>query len=210
MNNKGFSLIELVIAMGISSIVLLMVSIMLVRGTSIYREENDDVNMRNDYQLIRNQLDQAIMEAKSLVIETQGNDIIIYTGDINVDREFTAASISTEKVITYDGETNSLYISSTYDAHKAPGNVITDLINNFKIEVVNDTKTEIVDGTEISYYANPVRVNIELALKNEKSDITSEFTINLRNRLSKIVKYKTSNDAEGLNAAITVEEYRVK
>ena len=93
MNNKGFSLIELVIAMGISSIVLLMVSIMLVRGTSIYREENDDVNMRNDYQLIRNQLDQAIMEAKSLVIETQGNDIIIYTGDINVDREFTAASI---------------------------------------------------------------------------------------------------------------------
>ena len=210
MNNKGFSLIELVVAMGIGSIVLLMISVMLVRGTSIFREENNDVNTRNDYQLIRNQLDQAIMEAKSLVIETQGSDIIIYTGEIGVDREFTAANLSTERVITYDRNTKSLYISSTYDNHKAEGNIITDIVEDFKIEISNDTKTEVVDGVETSYYVNPVRVDIELKLKNEKSSIASAFTINFRNRISKIAKYNTANGNEGLNAAITAEEYRVK
>ena len=55
-----------------------------------------------------------------------------------------------------------------------------------------------------------MRVDIELKLKNEKSSITSAFTINFRNRISKIAKYKTANGNEGLNAAITAEEYRVK
>ena len=58
MRNKGFSLIELVVALGIGSIVLLMVSVMLVRGTGLFRSENNEVNMRNDYQILRNQLDQ--------------------------------------------------------------------------------------------------------------------------------------------------------
>lgn len=210
MNNKGFSLIELVIAMGISSIVLLMVSVMLVRGTTIFREESDDTNIRNDYQLIRNQLDQAIMEAKSLVVETQGTDLIIYTGEVDADRNFTAASISTEKVITYDTVTNSLYISNTYDTHKAPGNILTDIVDEFSLEISNDKKTEIVDGTETAYYVNPVSVNISLTLENKRTSIDTEFTINFRNRLSKIAMYTTANGNVRLNAATTIEEYRVK
>ena len=71
MKNKGFSLIELIVALAVGSIVLLMVGAMLVRGTSMFRTENDEVNMRNDYQVIRNQLDQTLMEAKTVIIEKQ-------------------------------------------------------------------------------------------------------------------------------------------
>ena len=112
MRNKGFSLIELVVALGIGSIVLLMVSVMLVRGTSLFRSENNEVNMRNDYQILRNQLDQTLMEAKTLIIEKQEvadqavDDIVIYTGEIDLESENRSFVLSgaqtTEKVIFYD------------------------------------------------------------------------------------------------------------
>ena len=214
MKNKGFSLIELVVAMGIGSIVLLMVSVMLVRGTGIFREENDEVNTRNDYQIIRNQLDQALMEAKTLIIERQANKIIIYTGEINAMREFTATDITTEKVITYykdtDG-TGSLYISNTYDTHMAPGNLITDIVNDFDIDVTHNIKSETVDGV-ISYYCvNPLSANITLSLNHKKSEIASDYTINLRNRIKEMFLYQSSSDLVGLNdSSVTVYEYKVK
>ena len=206
MRNKGFSLIELVVALGIGSIVLLMVSVMLVRGTGLFRSENNEVNMRNDYQILRNQLDQTLMEAKTLIIEKQEvadqavDDIVIYTGEIDLESENRSFVLpgaqTTEKVIFYDVSENSLYIANSYDAlynsaldegKLSEGYKISDIVTDFSIDFISDettTRTEIDrDGSTKTYYVNPVRVSITLALENgERNDVASSFTVNLRNR----------------------------
>lgn len=216
MKNKGFTLIELVVAMGVGSIVLLMVSVMLVRGTSLFHEENDEVNVRNDYQIIRNQLDQALMEAKVLIIEEQGNDedkdIIIYTGELDKStREFSAVSKTTEKIITYDIDKKTLYISSSYAEHKSEGNMISDTVEKFDIKLdPTCAKKETVAGVEVTYYVNPLRVNITLELLHKKSDISSKYTVNLRNKIKETVKYITAGETELLNSATNVQVFKVK
>ena len=212
MRNKGFSLIELVVALGIGSIVLLMVSVMLVRGTSLFRSENNEVNMRNDYQILRNQLDQTLMEAKTLIIEKQEvadqavDDIVIYTGEIDLESE------------------NSLYIANSYDAlynsaldegKLSEGYKISDIVTDFSIDFISDettTRTEIDrDGSTKTYYVNPVRVSITLALENgEKNDVASIFTVNLRNRLGHIATYKNVGGIKAKLSSQTVTEYNVK
>ena len=224
MRDKGFSLIELVIAMGIGSIVLLMVSVMLVRGTNLFRAGNDDVNMRNDYQIVRNQIDEAIREAKMLIVEKQGEDIIIYTGEVNEgSREFTTSSTdrTTEKVIIYDKSEASLYVLGEYEEPSATGagagkkwpegNRICDIVKDFNVELDDSSKRVEKNsvGDDVVYYANPVRVNVTLALENKNSDVASTFSINMRNRLKSIVVYTTIGYDVLLNSG-TIVEYNVK
>lgn len=217
MNNKGFSLIELIIAMAIGAVILLLVATMLTRGTSLFREQSDEVNMRNDYQILRNQFDQIIMEAKTLIVEKQGDDIIIYTGDVKKDsltRDFTTALAdrTTERVITYDKSENSIYISGQYSERLLTGNLISDIVTEFNIELDDASKKVVTNemGLEETYYVNPLRVNITLELKEKDRDVNSNFSLNLRNRLSEVVYYTTSDDTQLLNAADSVEKYVVK
>lgn len=222
MKNKGFTLMELIVAIAIGSIVILMVSVMLVRGTSIFRTENDEVNMRNDYQIVRNQIDQVLMEAKTLIIEnridSEGKKVtIIYTGDVvtdnaSKDREFSSSYLTTERVIRYEHDTQRIYISGGYENSTAEGNCICDIVKEFSIALDDSSKRSERDstGAEIIYYVNPMRVNVTLSLGNKNSDMNSSFSVNLRNRLSSITFYNETTGAELLNAVPDVKTYKVK
>lgn len=219
MKNKGFSLIELIVALAVGSIVLLMVGTMLVRGTSMFRTENDEVNMRNDYQIIRNQIDQVLMEAKMLIVEKQGNCLIIYTGQINPDtREFATTSKTTERIITYNSDNKMLYISGTYADHVSEGNVISTIVEDFDISLDESSKKTVsASGAEEVYYVNPLKINISLSIANKKSTVDYDYTLSLRNRLKgknaedkKILFYETISGDIELKEEFLVESYMVK
>lgn len=222
MRNKGFSLIELIVAMGIGSVVLLMIGVMLVRGTGMFKSENDEVNLRNDYQVIRNQIDEIIMEAKTLVIEKRGEDKIVYTGELDINndgRNFLAGTKqTTEKVIYFDSSEKSIYISGSYDGlfdtngKLLEGNKISDCVNVFAVNLIqSEQKTEKDElGNDRIYYTNPLRVSVTLTLENSGGDVATTFSINLRNRLKEVAIYTTANGANKLALEHNVEKYMVK
>ena len=233
MKNKGFSLVELVVAMGIGSVVLLMISIILVRGTNLFRAENNEVNMRNDYQIIRNQLDESIMEAKSLVIEymeipgEDEEDIIIYTGAIDTsirERSFILTRPqTTEKVIYYDASEDSIYIATSFvglfdsldSGNLLEGNKICDIVTEFYFDVISDDTTMGVDvdieGNETYYYLNPIRAEITLGLESKKSEVSSTYTVNIRNKIKELAFYY--NYGGGITTILNTQsalKYKVK
>lgn len=217
MKNRGFTLIELMVAMGIGSVVLLLIATMLVRGTSLFRTENDEINVQNDYQIIRNQVDQVLMEAKTLVIEYQGDDTIIYTGylETGINRGFSTTNKTTERVIVYDNDKNTLYIGGDYATAKNPGNMISNMVANFTINIDSSCiKQELVEGANVDYCVNPVRVklNIDMKVKADQTnnDISSEYSINLRNKLTKIDIYTTTDANDALGGLDNVTSYEVK
>ena len=232
MRNKGFSLVELVVAMGIGSLVLLMISIILVRGTNLFRAENNEVNMRNDYQIIRNQLDETIMEAKSLVVEyinipdEYDYDIVIYTGVIDTtirERSFILdGPQTTEKVIYYDASENSIYIATSFEGlfdsldsgNLLEGNKICDIVSEFDFDVVSDDTTMGVDidieGNEIEYYLNPIRATITLGLESKKSEVSSTYEVNLRNKIKELAFYDNYDGIVAVLDSQTVIKYKVK
>ena len=232
MRNKGFSLVELVVAMGIGSLVLLMISIILVRGTNLFRAENNEVNMRNDYQIIRNQLDETIMEAKSLVVEyinipdEYDYDIVIYTGAIDTtirERSFILdGPQTTEKVIYYDASENSIYIATSFEGlfdsldsgNLLEGNKICDIVSEFDFDVVSDDTTMGVDidieGNEIEYYLNPIRASIVLGLESKKSEVSSTYEVNLRNKIKELAFYDNYDGIVAVLDSQTVIKYKVK
>lgn len=62
-DNKGFSLIELIIAISISVIILGIIASLLWQSTNYYRRSNEDITLQMEAQTILNQLKDLIVEA---------------------------------------------------------------------------------------------------------------------------------------------------
>lgn len=212
-NNKGFTLIELLVAIAISGIVLLMLSFILVQGTKMFNNENDNINISNDYQVVRNQIDEAIMEAKTLIVVYAGEDVVVYTGDVNTANNKLAAegddSVTTERIITYDKSEGRLYISNSYEDAVSEGNLLSDMVTSFDVTVSEDCirETEISDGGTDRYYVNPLNVNVDLDLKSEKD---GDISVKVRNILSSVTTYRTDSRETLLTNATNVLQVKVK
>lgn len=73
-DNKGTSLVELVIAMMISAIVILMIMFFLNNASRSFRITNDNVNLQMEAQTIINQLSNLVMEAEYM--ENEGGEAV--------------------------------------------------------------------------------------------------------------------------------------
>lgn len=214
MNNKGFTLIELLVTIGISGIVLLMISFLLVQGTNMFKSENDDIDIQNELQIVRNQLSEAIMGAKSLVIVEAGEDIVIYTGSVTEsdNRLADEDSITTERIITYDSSEHRLYISNSYDSATAYGNLISEWVSDLDISINDKCLRSEGEGDEKSetYYVNPLSVDISLRLAHGKYTSDVALSVKVRNILKEIAIYKTDGIGTLLINAADKRTYRVK
>lgn len=77
----GFSLIEVVIAMGISTIVLLAVGGVLAASHTRWNNTWAKVNLQQDGSYVMLELSQAIKEAASATVESNGKKIQIFDTD---------------------------------------------------------------------------------------------------------------------------------
>lgn len=213
-NNKGFSLIELLVALAIGSVIVLMTSMLLIQGSTFYNRETDNVNMRNDYQVVRNQLEQAIMEAKTLVVVKADNGIVIYTGEVNPStNELKAVEESnqtTERIITYVKDAGKIYIGNNHDTATQDGNLLCNEVTAFDIEFDPGCQKEVTltSGTELRY-VNPLQVNIDLDLKINDSSMNSSMSVKVRNVLKEIWEYNPS-DTSVLLLNTTGVKYKVR
>lgn len=221
-NNKGFSLIELLVTIAISSVVLLMISYMLVQGTTLFKDENEDIDIQNEAQIVRNQITEALMSAKSVIVVDAGDDLVIYTGSVDeTDNRLEAeksgsggaSEVTTERIITYKKEDGTLYISSTLSSATSEGNMLSNYVTGMSISFNEDCKrTTGEEGTESyeEYYVNPLSVDIEIQLAHGKQETDISMSIKNRNILREVAIYKTGSLAVLLENATSKSVYRVK
>lgn len=74
MNNKGVTLIELLVATAVVGIVALMISLLMTSGTRFFRTESYEVYLQNDALIVENQLTDSIIEGRKFFYNE--NDIV--------------------------------------------------------------------------------------------------------------------------------------
>lgn len=220
MDNKGFSLIELLVTIAVSSIVLLMISFMLVQGTNLFKSENEEIDIQNEFQIVRNQITEVLMEAKSLVIVEAGEDIVIYTGSVNENNNYLtaetagadgASAVTTERIITYDSSEHKLYISSSQASAVAEGNMLSDLVVDMDISINDKCLKATGEGEDAEqYYVNPlsVELNFKLACGGQETDMN--ISVRVRNLLTEVITCKTDTRETLLINATDKHTYKVK
>lgn len=228
LNNQGFSLVELLVALAISGIVIVMISLLIVNSSNLFNNENKNIDLQNEFQVVDGFLSETLMEAKTIDIkDNDDGTLTLYTGTRGSDEALqpvttepieaattgaadgsiatkpieatttgaAAASITTERIITFKPDSNSLYITKSKEASLTKGNRISSSVKKFKVSIDDSCKTykEVEDSIthettlEHTGYANPIILNIELNISNEKSEKTEVVKITVRNQLKKVV-----------------------
>lgn len=228
LNNQGFSLVELLVALAISGIVIVMISLLIVNSSNLFNNENKNIDLQNEFQVVDGFLSETLMEAKTIDIkDNDDGTLTLYTGTRGSDEALqpvttepieaattgaadgsiatkpieatttgaVAASITTERIITFKPDSNSLYITKSKEASLTKGNRISSSVKKFKVSIDDSCKTykEVEDSIthettlEHTGYANPIILNIELNISNEKSEKTEVVKITVRNQLKKVV-----------------------
>lgn len=132
-DNKGFSLVELIVCLAISTFVILAAYSLVLVGTRSYHSNNKNVKVQKEVTFTTNLIADNIRNAKidkTLIkyINTTGNDIELHTG---------------ERVICYDKSEKSLFIyEETPSADYWPAsydnkNLISKYVEAFNVEFVS-------------------------------------------------------------------------
>lgn len=210
-NNSGFTLVELLVALAISGIVIVMISIFIVNSSNIFNNENKNIDLQNEFQVVDGFLSETLMEAKTLNIENngKGQTITVYTGEKNKDKSLcpvtteaiepssvgeTAAAVTTERIITYNPDNTSLYITKSYVENLTKGSLVSGSVKSFSVTIDDSCKTyeekkDVFGATYLEHkgYANPIILNINLNVSNGEDDKTEVVKITVRNQLTEVV-----------------------
>ncbi|MCR5654984.1 MAG: prepilin-type N-terminal cleavage/methylation domain-containing protein [Lachnospiraceae bacterium] len=110
-NDRGFTLIELIVAMAILGVVSLTIYTFMIQGSRFYGKQNADATIQTDAQLVANAISDLIIDCEV---------------DIRYDNSLSSQANTTEKVlqivnedmafIIFKQDTNVFYLEGTYDA----------------------------------------------------------------------------------------------
>ncbi len=161
-DNRGTSLVELVIAMAIAAVVISMIMFFINVAAKSFRKTSEEVNLQMEAQTTVNQISNLAMEAKAMeVLAAAGESRYIFHYNNN---EFCT-------IIFTDGE-KKLYQVSTTDLEQAK-TATYNMQQNFLAEYVQ--------SLEISVNSTNQSVTIDLKLALGKDEYQIKKTVKMRN-----------------------------
>jgi|GEM_PF-6339417 len=179
-NKKGFSLVELIVTMAITSVVIGILATVVYQGSRISRKQNAVATLANEVQQINGMFEEAIMEAKVIDGYTTDSTVykaLIYTGEVNESGTGWNTDTGTERIIIiYD---NYIYILSEYTnltLASVTESYVTSLSDGYKL-------TENLDIMSITADATKQLVTFAYTLANDEADKSTTLEVKARNTL---------------------------
>lgn len=199
-DNRGFSLIELVVTMGLMSIIMVLVTSMMTNAARGFELQNSKIELNNESQVIINYLSEAIMEAThfNFVIENESTGEGRYEFFETDPTTGKAIGKGDQRYLYYSG--TSLYMVTFNSGEVPPTNPIGSEADN--IYLISDEITEfnilperwkITDDstdppTEKFVLKNQINFNITFKMVHNLATSVFEIDTSCRNRIEGMVK----------------------
>jgi len=219
LDNRGMSLMELLIAVAIASVVSLLIVTMMTSSSTMFRRESKVIDVQNDLQVVQNQVRDALMEAKEITIVKTGDYIRIYTGavDTTTNKLTSEGTAGTESIITY--KDNVLYLTSSYMTDIPKGYILSEDVTDFDISIsgspigyteeITDSNGNITGTQDKEYYDNPISVKVTLKIGTGDNEKNADMTVQLRNKVERFYVYNPGNFNQYLSG-VTPTEYELR
>jgi prepilin-type N-terminal cleavage/methylation domain-containing protein len=189
LNNRGMTLVELLISMGVAGFVMVAISALLSNGIKQYNKTVIMTQLQEDASTTINNVCDAIMEGNYIDISTSKTDPTVQTkAPITVNGVVTGENV----IYTYmktGTDAGSLFVGTS--SNEDDRALLCRNVKDFHVEIINtslvleDGYTSEGDaGKKVVGFRNPVqiRVTLELELQGYSRQVTR--TVSVRNQLS--------------------------
>ncbi len=192
-NNKGFTLLELMISIAIVGVISFLVGSLMMNGSRWYTGESSKADIQNDIQTVNTKVQKALMEATAITVKEQNGVTYILTGEWYED---TASGTSgwvaesnpnstARQIIAYK---NKIYVTNTF---YEPSAVIAGLVpkgyevssnlkeGTFKAEAIYTAFED--TATSTLKLDSPVKVKISYSMTKRRKNSKTSYVVTLRN-----------------------------
>ncbi|SEV94489.1 PilW family protein [[Clostridium] fimetarium] len=201
-NNKGITLVELLIAMAIGTIVISAVIILLNNGINSYSRQTITSQLQNDANITLNQMTDAIMEAKCIDIYNR----ISATGDTPNFITKRDDGKGNGNAYSYDKTNKILCVGPTpiLTGNYTQSGMLCKNVESFKVQILNSSlKTEEITETneagvvstnqKIIGINNPIQIKVTLKLNYNGIEREVSRVTSLRNEIKNVADFAVQN-----------------
>ena len=177
-NNKGITLIELIIAMAVTTIVIGMTVMIISAGSHNYRLAQNEINLQSQSQASVNQIEDLVIEASWLEKKTN----VLNAGTTDVSSEVTAYIIysgsgisalvydRTRQMLFYlDGLSVTQVSSLTTASYTKEANLMASYVSEFTID------------SDSSNLLTNQETRVQITFQKDTSELKVDKTIAFRN-----------------------------
>ncbi|MCR5202553.1 MAG: type II secretion system GspH family protein [Lachnospiraceae bacterium] len=184
-NNKGYTLVEMVIAVGMMVVISGAILVFLVNGTKSYKNTKSTVDLQLQTQTLMAQLETMAMQSQYITYDSSTNTLVFYTPDRTVAKtsDYGTKAASNIKVVQYDGTKKCLYFKEYDDPDTTIPSIVSD--ENLMAEYVESF------NANVSKIDTNGSVKIGVTMKNKIAKFSDTQTFKIRNEVASGPAVKT-------------------
>lgn len=193
--NKGASLVEILVSLAVSAIVFIVVGMFVSNGTNFFNRQSRTIDLQKELLEVSNKVNDSIMQATGIEMYyntsgDQSDGFALYTGEITADKKnFLTGKGNASKKIEWGGKDNKkLYVlddlTLTTADEKEPYK-FGSRVTNFSITFSDECATLLADGTYM--YEQPLILEIHITVADDKESRSDTRVVTLRNQIEKLV-----------------------
>lgn len=159
LNNKGITMVELIIAIAASTIIFGAAMIFMTSAHRGYRTASTEINLQTEAQILMEQIGEWVMEGNK--IEVSANKLVVYNTNANEKR-----------VIWLGSGGNTLYMKHFTDA-TLDISVADEIIDN----CIGEYVTTFTPGYDSSVNKNKVTIQLKLMIGTKEYVLSNTFKV---------------------------------
>lgn len=193
-DNKGFTLVELIISIAVMSVVALTITILMQTGSKSFSNAKSELNVQMESQTLLAQINTMIMESNSVHYDKDNDILTLYQIDsksvaatagsigANKDGFVETKTVKKMKFVKYDSAKQELYLyEHDHDQIKPASGGSISCAPECALYDSDALFAEYVNKFEVTI--NGSNVNIHLGMKKQNSSYEVDATSKIRNKL---------------------------
>lgn len=188
-NQKGFTLVELIIAIAILAIVTLAVCGFIVVGSRSYTSANTDIMLQQEAQLALNQISDVIIDTTDSISYGNGMELVLKDSEFSSEPDEKILVVVNKKGSNNDND--SYRFEWSKDSETIYFNTSDTVIDDTNLEpVFDDTNRAILAQhvkelhIDISQFEENRVVMISMTFRNGNKEYTTSNNVTVRNRIA--------------------------